>query len=66
MLVGSAGCGKTTTLRLVAGLDLPHAGEILIGDRVVNDVAPGDRDVAMVLQSYAFYAHIPVFMNMAF
>jgi len=66
VLVGPSGCGKTTTLRLVAGLELPDAGEIRIGDRVVNDVAPRDRDVAMVFQNYALYPHMTVFKNMAF
>jgi len=66
VLVGPSGCGKTTTLRIVAGLELPDAGEILIGDRVVNDVAPRDRDVAMVFQNYALYPHMTVFKNMAF
>ena len=56
-LLGPSGCGKTTLLRLIAGLDTPTSGEIRIGDRVVNDVAPKDRDVAMVFQNYALYPH---------
>ncbi len=66
VLVGPSGCGKTTTLRLVAGLDEVTAGTIRIGDRVVNRVAPKDRDVAMVFQNYALYPHMTVFKNMAF
>jgi multiple sugar transport system ATP-binding protein len=66
VLVGPSGCGKTTALRLLAGLEEITDGEILIGDRVVNDVAPKDRDIAMVFQSYALYPHMSVFDNMAF
>jgi multiple sugar transport system ATP-binding protein len=65
-LVGPSGCGKSTTLNLLAGLEDPDDGEILIGDRVVNDVPPGDRNIAMVFQSYALYPHMKVFANMAF
>jgi multiple sugar transport system ATP-binding protein len=66
VLVGPSGCGKTTALRLLAGLEEITDGEILIGDRVVNDVAPKDRDIAMVFQSYALYPHLSVYDNMAF
>ncbi|MBE6782024.1 MAG: sn-glycerol-3-phosphate ABC transporter ATP-binding protein UgpC [Ruminococcaceae bacterium] len=66
ILVGPSGCGKSTTLRMVAGLEEISEGEILIGDRVVNDVAPKDRDIAMVFQNYALYPHMTVFDNMAF
>ena len=66
VLVGPSGCGKTTALRLLAGLEEITAGNILIGDRVVNDVAPKDRDIAMVFQSYALYPHMSVYDNMAF
>jgi multiple sugar transport system ATP-binding protein len=66
VLVGPSGCGKTTALRLLAGLEETTGGEILIGDRVVNDVAPKDRDIAMVFQSYALYPHLSVYENMAF
>lgn len=66
VLVGPSGCGKTTALRLLAGLEEITAGEIKIDDRVVNDVAPKDRDIAMVFQSYALYPHLSVFDNMAF
>ena len=66
ILVGPSGCGKSTTLRMVAGLEEITDGEILIGDRVVNDVAPKDRDIAMVFQNYALYPHMTVFDNMAF
>lgn len=65
-LLGPSGCGKTTTLRLVAGLEIPDEGEILIDDRVVNDLHPRDRDVAMVFQNYALYPHMTVFENIAF
>ncbi len=66
VLVGPSGCGKTTALRLLAGLEEITSGRILIGDRVVNDVAPKDRDIAMVFQSYALYPHLSVYDNMAF
>jgi multiple sugar transport system ATP-binding protein len=66
VLVGPSGCGKSTTLRMVAGLEEVTSGEIRIGDRVVNDVAPGDRDIAMVFQNYALYPHLSVRDNMAF
>ncbi|MBV9833782.1 MAG: sn-glycerol-3-phosphate ABC transporter ATP-binding protein UgpC [Alphaproteobacteria bacterium] len=66
VLVGPSGCGKTTTLRMVAGLETITSGDILIGDTVVNDLAPMDRDIAMVFQNYALYPHKSVFDNMAF
>lgn len=66
VLVGPSGCGKTTALRLLAGLEEISEGQIRIGDRVVNDVAPKDRDIAMVFQSYALYPHLSVYDNMAF
>jgi multiple sugar transport system ATP-binding protein len=66
VLVGPSGCGKTTALRCIAGLEEISDGKILIGDRVVNDVAPKDRDIAMVFQSYALYPHMTVFDNLAF
>ncbi len=66
VLVGPSGCGKTTALRCLAGLEEITSGEILIGDQVVNDVPPKDRDIAMVFQSYALYPHMTVFDNMAF
>jgi multiple sugar transport system ATP-binding protein len=66
VLVGPSGCGKTTALRVAAGLEEITEGEIRIGDRVVNDVAPKDRDIAMVFQNYALYPHLSVFENMAF
>ena len=66
VLVGPSGCGKSTTLRMVAGLEEVSGGEIWIGDRLVNDVAPGDRDIAMVFQNYALYPHMSVYQNMAF
>jgi multiple sugar transport system ATP-binding protein len=66
VLVGPSGCGKTTALRCLAGLEEITSGRIMIGDRVVNDVAPKDRDIAMVFQSYALYPHLSVFDNMAF
>jgi multiple sugar transport system ATP-binding protein len=66
VLVGPSGCGKTTALRLVAGLEEATAGNIYIGERVVNDVAPKDRDIAMVFQNYALYPHMSVYDNMAF
>ncbi|MDO5296011.1 MAG: sn-glycerol-3-phosphate ABC transporter ATP-binding protein UgpC [bacterium] len=66
VLVGASGCGKSTTLRMVAGLEDITSGDIFIGDRRVNDVSPKDRDIAMVFQSYALYPHFTVFENMAF
>ena len=66
VFVGPSGCGKTTSLRLLAGLEEISDGNIMIGDRVVNDVPPKDRDIAMVFQSYALYPHMSVFDNMAF
>jgi multiple sugar transport system ATP-binding protein len=66
VLVGPSGCGKSTTLRMVAGLEDISAGTIRIGDRVVNDVAPKDRNIAMVFQNYALYPHMTVYKNMAF
>jgi multiple sugar transport system ATP-binding protein len=66
VLVGPSGCGKSTTLRMIAGLEEITGGTIEIGKRVVNDVAPKDRDIAMVFQSYALYPHMTVFENMAF
>ncbi len=66
VFVGPSGCGKTTSLRLLAGLEELSSGNILIGDRIVNDVAPKDRDIAMVFQSYALYPHMSVYDNMAF
>ena len=66
VLVGPSGCGKSTTLRMIAGLEEISEGEMFIGDRLVNDVAPKDRDIAMVFQNYALYPHMSVFDNMAF
>jgi multiple sugar transport system ATP-binding protein len=66
VLVGPSGCGKTTTLRMIAGLESVTAGRLLIDDRVVNDVPPKDRDIAMVFQNYALYPHMTVRENMAF
>src|SRR6266568_5669390 len=66
VLVGPSGCGKTTTLRMLAGLERPSYGRILIGDKLVNNVAPRFRDVAMVFQSYALYPHMNVYDNLAF
>ncbi len=65
-LLGPSGCGKTTTLRMLAGLEFPTSGTISIGDRVVNDVAPAQRDIAMVFQSYALYPHLTVAGNIAY
>jgi multiple sugar transport system ATP-binding protein len=65
VLVGPSGCGKTTVLRMVAGLEDLTDGRIVIGGRVVNEVPPGDRDVAMVFQNYALYPHMTVYQNMA-
>jgi multiple sugar transport system ATP-binding protein len=66
VLVGPSGCGKTTTLRMVAGLESISSGEVLIGDTVVNNLPPMDRDIAMVFQNYALYPHMSVYDNMAF
>src|SRR5690348_10719044 len=66
VLVGPTGCGKTTLLRMIAGLEHITAGEISIGSRVVNDVPPKERDIAMVFQNYALYPHMTVYDNMAF
>jgi len=66
VLVGPSGCGKTTTLRMVAGLETPDGGEIRIGGRLVNDVPPRGRNIAMVFQNYALYPHMDVYKNMAF
>jgi len=66
VLVGPSGCGKSTTLRMVAGLEEISSGTISIGDRIVNDVAPKDRNIAMVFQNYALYPHMDVYTNMAF
>jgi sn-glycerol 3-phosphate transport system ATP-binding protein len=66
VLVGPSGCGKTTALRMVAGLEKPTTGEIVIGDRVVNDEGPGRRDIAMVFQNYALYPHMTVERNLGF
>src|SRR5688572_6466641 len=66
VLVGPSGCGKTTALRMVAGLEVISKGTISIDGRVVNDVPPKERDIAMVFQNYALYPHMTVFDNMAF
>ena len=66
VLVGPSGCGKSTTLRMIAGLEEITDGEIFIDDRLVNDVPPKDRDIAMVFQNYALYPHMTVYQNMAF
>ncbi len=66
VLVGPSGCGKTTTLRMIAGLEDISAGELHIGDKLVNDMPPKDRDIAMVFQNYALYPHMTVYENMAF
>ncbi len=66
VLVGASGCGKSTTLRMIAGLEDITSGELWIGDKLVNNVAPKDRDIAMVFQSYALYPHMTVYDNMAF
>ena len=66
VLVGPSGCGKSTTLRMIAGLEEISEGELYIGDKLVNDIAPKDRDIAMVFQNYALYPHMTVFDNMAF
>src|ERR1041385_4228735 len=66
VLVGPSGCGKTTTLRMVAGLESITSGHVLIGDTIVNELPPMDRDIAMVFQNYALYPHMSVADNMAF
>ena len=66
VFVGPSGCGKSTTLRMIAGLEEISSGELYIGDRLVNDVEPKDRDIAMVFQNYALYPHMTVYDNMAF
>src|SRR3954470_11049106 len=66
VLLGPSGCGKSTALRMIAGLDEPDEGKILIGDEVVNDVEPKERDIAMVFQSYALYPHMTVARNVEF
>lgn len=66
ILVGPSGCGKSTTLRMIAGLEEITGGELYIGDKLVNDVAPKDRDIAMVFQNYALYPHMTVYKNIAF
>ena len=66
VFVGPSGCGKSTTLRMIAGLEDISKGELYIGDKLVNDVEPKERDIAMVFQNYALYPHMTVFDNMAF
>ena len=66
VLVGPSGCGKSTLLRSIAGLEVLTAGNIWIGDRLVNDLPPKDRDIAMVFQNYALYPHLTVYDNLAF
>src|SRR3979411_886482 len=66
VLVGPSGCGKSTTLRMIAGLEEITGGSIAIGERIVNDIPPKDRDIAMVFQNYALYPHMTVYDNMAF
>ena len=66
VFVGPSGCGKSTTLRMIAGLEEISAGELYIDDRIVNDIEPKDRDIAMVFQNYALYPHMTVYENMAF
>src|SRR3981081_886441 len=66
VLVGPSGCGKSTTLRMIAGLEEVTSGDIYIGDQIVNDVPPKDRDIGMVFQNYALYPHMTVFENMSF
>src|SRR4026207_2507708 len=66
VIVGPSGCGKSTLLRMVAGLETITAGEIVIGERVVNGLEPKDRDIAMVFQNYALYPHMSVYENMSY
>ena len=66
VIVGPSGCGKSTVLRMIAGLEKITEGEISIGDRVVNDLEPAERDIAMVFQNYALYPHMSVYKNMAY
>ena len=66
VIVGPSGCGKSTLLRMVAGLERITGGQVAIGDRVVNDLEPKDRDIAMVFQNYALYPHMSVYQNMAY
>ena len=66
VLVGPSGCGKSTTLRMIAGLEEISSGELYIDDKIVNNVEPVDRDIAMVFQNYASYPHFSVYENMAF
>src|SRR5262245_65555182 len=66
VIVGPSGCGKSTLLRMVAGLERITGGQVAIGERVVNDLEPKDRDIAMVFQNYALYPHMSVYRNMAF
>ena len=66
VLVGPSGCGKSTLLRMIAGLESVTSGSLVIGDRIVNDVPPRDRDIAMVFQNYALYPHMTVAENLAF
>src|SRR5437773_9580373 len=66
ILLGPSGCGKTTTLRSIAGLERQTSGDIFIGDRKVNDLSPGDRDIAMVFQFYALYPHLAAYDKIAF
>ena len=66
VLLGPSGCGKTTTMRMVAGLEEPSEGEIFIGEKMVNDELPKDRDVAMVFQNYGLYPHMSVYENIRY
>ena len=66
VLVGPSGCGKSTLLRMVAGLETISSGEVAIGERVVNQIEPADRDIAMVFQNYALYPHMNIYDNMAY
>ena len=66
VLLGPSGCGKTTTMRMIAGLEEPTSGEVWIGDRIVNEDLPKDRDVAMVFQNYGLYPHMSVYENIAY